>query len=425
MRTRFIFFLFAFCATAALTTQAQESMSLRDVLQQVLERNPKLRSADARISVARTKVRQAAAWDDPQFAFEFYQVPASSLNPLMDNMENDYSLQQMIPFPGKKGLAADMAAWTARMQEYSTDAVRRQLIADAASAFAMLYAAQRRIAVIRQSKQTLHQIIETMTSRYAAGGSSQAELLLLNVEDEKLGLDETRAQQEGLSAEAMINALRALPAGTPIGDVTRPPMVPPPDSADVLLATALRARPELAGMNAEIEMYKSERDMQRRERLPDFMARGMYKQMLMDGPDYWALMVGVNIPIAPWASGKYSARIEEAEANIMASENSYRDMEAMTAFEVRDAWLKCRSLWTQLDRYRTVILPTTDEAYRAALAQFQTNTAAFRTVLEALRMREMYAMDEAMLEGEYLAARARLHRATGTDDALVTEHTDQ
>ena len=49
----------------------------------------------------------AKSLDPPQVAFEFYQSPISAFpNPFKDQMEYDYSIQQMFPFPGKLGAMA-------------------------------------------------------------------------------------------------------------------------------------------------------------------------------------------------------------------------------------------------------------------------------------------------------------------------------
>jgi outer membrane protein, heavy metal efflux system len=410
--------LFAFLVEAFFLTvpsRAQQGVSLDALVRQALERSPKLHASRARASAARAKIRQATAWDDPQFSFEFYQTPVSSFNPLKDNMENDYSVQQMIPFPGKKSLMGDMASWNAKMSDASVEAIRRDLVAEVTSAYAMLLSVQNRIRINGEIVRTIDGIIATAGARYSVGLGAQPALLMVQVEKEKALLEQTKLEQEWHSGTAMINALRAMPQDTPVGELEAPPLLPPPDAIGDLVASALAARPELAGMAAEIEMHRADAALQRRERLPDFMIRGMYKQMLMDGPDYWALMVGINVPIAPWSSGKYSGRIEEAESYALAAEHGYRDMANMVEYEVRDAWRKAASLWSQLRGYREAILPAADQACRSSLAQIQTSTADLRSALDAVRMLQMTRMEQAMLEADYLVAMARLRRAIGID----------
>ena len=394
---------------------SQDSTTLESMIRQTLERNPRLLSAQLKTTGAHAKIRQATAWEDPVFSFEFFQTPATSINPFKDGMENDYSIQQMIPFPGKKPLMGEMASWNAQMVATNRDAVRRQLVADVTVTYAMLYSAQRRLEINHENQQTLLQVLENARSRYAVGMGTQADLLTLRVELEKVKLDETRLVQEHRSALAMLNALRAMPHGSVIGRLAEPVVRAPADNADELLSLALRSRPELLGMTAEIEMRKADYRLQQKERLPDFMVRGMYKQLLMDLPDYWALMVGITVPIAPWSSGKYAGRIEETEADVLAAEQSYQDMTLMVEFEVRDALLKAQSLWRQGEQYRSIILPQTEQAFRAALAQYQTNATGFATLLDALRMVQMYSMERVMIEAEYVSALARLEHAVGSD----------
>ena len=47
------------------------------------------------------------------------------------------------------------------------------------------------------------------------------------------------------------------------------------------------------------------------EKLPDFMIRGMYKQMVGMERDYWSLMVGITVPVAPWSLTGTNATVRQ------------------------------------------------------------------------------------------------------------------
>ena len=65
--------------------------------------NPKLKAADAKAQASEASAQAQKSLDPPQVAVEFYQAPIASFpNPFKNQMEYDYSLQQMIPFPGRR-----------------------------------------------------------------------------------------------------------------------------------------------------------------------------------------------------------------------------------------------------------------------------------------------------------------------------------
>ena len=167
-------------------------------------------------------------------------------------------------------------------------------------------------------------------------------------------------------------------------------------------------------MNFELAMNQADLRTAKREWVPDLMVRGMYKQMKETG-DQWSAMFSINIPIAPWSSGKYSGRVRENELNVRALEQSVQDMRNMVLAEIRDAWAKSRSHWEQLQRYAGVMIPQARLSLQSTLASYQSGRADFLSLLDSYRMLQMLQMDYAMHVGEYFGDVALLERAIGTD----------
>lgn len=388
--------------------------SLSSFIEQALKSNPSLQASQDRALGAGARITQATAWDDPQVGVEFYATPITSANPFTRGMETDYFVQQMIPLFGKKGLMGDAAAAGARMAEQSAQAVERTLVADVKKTYAMIYAAQCRINVNTENQRLLNQISESALTRYAVGMVSQSDVLKIQVEVGKLRNERTGLDQELAAGASMMNALRGLPANAPIGRVATPSMKQMPGTLEAWTARALENRPELLGMNSELEMNRADLSASERERVPDLMVRGMYKQM-KEGTDQWAAMFSINIPIAPWAGGKYTGRIEENTLAVTATEHSIAAMRNMVQAEVRDAWSKASSRWEQIERYRQSILPQAQQALESGLRSYETSRVDFLSLLDSYRMLEMMKMEYYMLEGEYIGSVALLERAVGTE----------
>lgn len=396
-------------------TIAQTLRSRQDFIDAALDNSAAIRAASARVSSAEASRRRVSAWEAPTVAFEFYSTPVTSLNPLRDGLENDYSIQQMIMFPGKIGRMEDMADAGIRMRRENVETAKRALIADVKSAYAMLLASRKRQAVNRDNIALLEQIAESSEAAYAVGRGSNANIQRLRSELALLHNEADAIDAEQRRAVAMLNALIGGRDGVVIADVESLTAAPLRWDLDSLVATAATTRPELRAMHHDIDMQDARARLARKQWLPDIMVRAMYKQMTMGMPDHWSLMLGVSVPIAPWSSAGYSGAVEEAEADARASQEQLEDMRRMAAYEVRDAWISANALWERLARYRGSVIPHAEQALQSSMASYSTGGGDFTTLLDSARMLAMFRMDVEMLEGEYHAALARLERAVGAD----------
>ena len=90
----------------------------------------------------------------------------------------------------------------------------------------------------------------------------------------------------------------------------------------------------------------------------------------------------------------------------------------MMRWQVRDAWHEASSLRQRLERFRTAVIPSSEQAVQASMAEYATAGGGDTTVLDVARMLVMLRMDAEMLAGEYRVALAKLERAVGRD--LIT-----
>jgi outer membrane protein TolC len=411
----FVFFGLAPAARGAQATPPDTGVALTNLdglIAEVVDKNPRLLAAKSRAKGAGARVAQNGAWDDPLVGVEFYATPVTSANPFKDGMETDYFIQQMFPWPGKKGRMSDAASAGAKMTGEDARAVERDLVAETKRAYAMIWSAQRRLEVNDQNRTLVGQLIESARSKYRVGEATQGEVLKAQVEEAQLGNERSVLEQELASAVSMMNALRAAPAAAPIGRVAEVEARELSDGPDTLSGRALLDRPELLAMAGEIEMNAAELSAAEKEWYPDFMVKGTYKAM-RDMTDQWAAMIGINIPVAPWSIGKYSGREEENEARLRASEQSLAEMKNMVQSEVRGAHARVRSGWERIDRYRVTMLPQADQAYRSTLAAYENDETDFLSLLDSFRMLQMLRMEYIMVVEEYVTSLAVLERAVG------------
>jgi outer membrane protein TolC len=386
---------------------------LNGIIDEAVKNNPGLKAAGNKIDAAKASVGYSRSLDPPQVAFEFYQSPVSTFpNPFKDQMEYDYSIQQMFPFPGKLGAMAKTEQKRAGMLAAERLTLEQELIRRVKSLYFDSYLKYRQMEINHETKMLVRGFVDIARKQYEVGMGKQSDILRAQTELSSLANDSIVLIQQSKSMEGMLNALCNRPVTTEIGFI--PEIDPALRDYDLsaLLAVAGKNRPELKSMQYGVEMQQAERLAVGKDYLPDFMVRGMYKQMTTANDD-WSLMVGATIPIAPWSLGKYSAGTTRADANIKATQSDLGTMKNMIAAEVNDALLKVESSEERLKLSKETAIPQAQQALASALAAYRTGKQEFLMLIDIQRMLVMAKLDYHMAVMGLLDSQSQLERAVG------------
>ena len=409
---------------APIMLQAQNSptINLDELVAEALQNNPQLRSARSHTAAAKTEVEQQTSWDAPQVGIEFYQTPIQSFpDPLKNSMETDYFVQQMIPFPGKLSAMGKAAESSANMVEQEYKALEQKIIRDVKSAYFELYLVQHKIQINLENQDLMKRFVEIAAKQYEVGMGNQADVLRAQTELSTLINERINLQKEKKVVESMINTDLNRKTNAPLGNVPDLENTLPQWTFEQLGPIALENRPELKAMNSAIEMNKAELSLSKREYYPDIMANVMYKNISNTKNDFWSAMIGVNIPLAFWSSGKYTAKVQENELNVSKAENDLSSMNTMVLFEVQDALVKVESNHNLVLLYKNTTIPQAELTLQATLSAYQTGKTEFLMVLDAYRMQLMAKLDYHMAVMNYMASQAELEQAVGLDIAHISE----
>ena len=402
--------------------QAGEILKLDELVAEALQNNPQLRAARHQTAAAQTKVDQVTSWDAPQLGVEFFQTPIQSFpNPAKNWMENDYFIQQMFPFPGKLSSMGKAAESNANMVGQGYIALERKIIRELKSAYYELYLVQRKIEVNAENQELVRKFVGIASKQYEVGMGKQPDILRAQTELSTLINNGLNLQKEKRVIESMINTILSRPANAPLGYVPQIETNIPNWTFEQLRPLALENRPEVQAMNFNIEMNKSELSLSKREYFPDLMVRVMYKDMAMTKDDFWAAMVGVNIPLAFWSSGKYTSKVDENELNVKRAEEEYSNMRNMTLFEVQDGLVKVQTNQNIVLLYKNTVIPQAEQTLQSTIAAYQTGKTEFLMLIDAYRMLLMTRLDYYMAVMNYMASQAQLEQAVGLDIAEIAK----
>jgi len=419
MRATFRFYLFVLLGLGTYVPapgQENGQLMLDSLVAETLRSNPQLRASRNRASASLTRIDQVTSWESPQVGVEFYQTPIKSFpNPARDWMENDYFIQQMIPFPGKLSAMGRSAENQAAMAEQEYGALRRKVIRDLKSAYFELYLVQRKIQLNAENQDLLRSFVAIARKQYEVGMGKQADVLRAQTELSTLSNEGISLEREKKVGESMINTILSRPASSPLGRVPDIERDIPQWTFDQLEPLALGHRPELKGMSYSIEMNKAEAASAGREYLPDFMTKLAYKDMAQTKNDFWSFMVGITIPLAPWSSGKYTSRVEETELNVKTSEDEYTSMKNMVLFDVQQALVNVQTNRNLVLLYRNTVIPQAEQTLQSTTTSYQTGKSEFLMLIDAYRMVLMSRLDYFMAVMNFMSSQAQLEQAVGLD----------
>ncbi len=386
------------------------------VVRQVLQANPQLNSARLKWEAMTERPHIAGSLPDPMLSYGYF---FDNVETRVGAQNQRVGLSQKIPFPGKLSLSAKRARQEAQQAFWQYQTLAREVIMRTKIAYYDLYRVDETRLILGEQIDLYQQSFESTRSKYEAGTVQQQDVLkaqLSSAEIEKRLLELVQLRE---TAQARLNALRGVPAKTPIAaspnlDVTLPLTL------DRVTALAVQYRQDLQEANVAIERNETSLALARKDRLPDFTLGVDYTQVnrniFLDPPDngHDAVLgsISVNLPI--WFE-KLNAEEREARKNLAASREAQQNVVNNVEADVRDAWFQATTARDQVELYRQNLLPQAQQTYDASRAGYEAARISLIDFLDTERSLLNFRLGLITSETDLAKALAMLERAVGLD----------
>lgn len=387
---------------------------LRHWIDKALEHNPALMAAHLEASSAHALGEHHGKWDAPDLAVEFYQAPIAAFpNPLKDQREIDYSVQQSVPWPGKLKIMSSAGHFQGEALERSAEGEATRLVREITEVYARLALAMARQRLNAEARQDAGTLAATSRTRYESGVGGQADWLrsegeMASLESQAAGLEaelaSLRSEMDRLAGIAEERWPDSLPPLEPV-ELTEP--------LDSLKERALLHRADLESRRILIRMGEAEVASARKALWPDLMLRGTYKDMLHSREDDWSLMIGLKATVVPWALSSWRYSVRQAESDRLRREREMAAAKLQIESEVKSAHARVQSAWRQWRLVESRRRPLAEQALYSALTDFAQGRGDFTGALSALREARMACDEALMARSEHLMAWAALTYALG------------
>ena len=421
MLLRFCALLLLAVGTPAQTYSTNNDIRLRELVEQALDRNPRVRESFLRYQAGLQRIPQVTSLPDPILSVtQFARTPETRVGPQTTVL----SLSQKFPWFGKLSDQGKVAAKSAAVLSELHQAHRAEVVHQVKLAYYELAYIDRAIVITKNDEQLLGHYETLAQARYSQGVGLQQAVIKLQAE---ITRDRNRLQvlkQQRADSEAALNTVRDQPAGTTIAPIEGLNTPQVKIDLDELYAMGRDARPEVKAAFLEIEKHEKRIHLAKRQYWPDLMLdvswgniNGRRDQLGLlsppddNGKDVYSVAVGVNLPIF---RRKYDAGIQEATETFGAAREAYRDIVNEVGLSVRSVGFRIQTIEEQLDLFKKALLPQTEQALRSTETAYATGSTGVLDLLDSERMLLEVRLGLARLQSDYLTALANMERAIGS-----------
>jgi outer membrane protein TolC len=370
-----------------------DDAKLRMLLEEVLERSPRLARLEAEAAAVEQRSPQVKALPDPTATVTWFVMsPQTRVGP----QRAAVNLTQQFPWFGTLELAEQATMWDAVASRARLEAARIEVLTEARTAYHELQFLEGERRVVEEDRATLEHYAELALARYASGvGLDQAVIKIqaeiTRTETRLLNLAARRA-----TVVARINALRDRPQTTPVIVAESGRRQPMTIDLGQLRRQALESRPEIAAADATVEAAASRVESTKKASSPKIVVGLNYGSVSRrndeagrldppedNGQDILGLTGGISLPI--WRSS-VDAGVEERVQMRLAAEEGRREITSVIDGELGDLVHRIPLLEEQVSLYDSVLIVQAGQSLRSAESAYASGTANALDLLDAERV---------------------------------------
>jgi cobalt-zinc-cadmium efflux system outer membrane protein len=360
------------------------SLTLGELEQMALAKNPTLPLADAALRSAAGRALQAGFYPNPIMGYLGEEL---SLRAPSKTSEHLFFMEQAIVTAGKLKHSRSVSAQEQKETEADAEAQKHRVL----NAVRMLYyealGAQQMLELRTLLAEIARGADTTSQQLFNVGAADRPDVLEAQIELDQSEIELIEAENDLGRAWLMLAAVVGEPT------LKRPQLQGdlegkwPVFERDALLADLLQASPELKRAQAGVERARAMLQRAKAEPVPDILLRGgigynnEFSEFLGEvGPEAF-IEVGFRVPLFDRNQGN----IASAQAEIDRAGHEVRRLELELRTRMAMAYDQYSDAFALAERYQTKVLPRAQEAYELYLGRFREMGAAYPQVLIAQR----------------------------------------
>jgi len=373
--------------------------------------SPELAAAGLAAEAATARITSAGAMPDPTLRVDADNLDNRNIS--MNGPTLTFRLMQEFPLWGKLDLKRDMATFEASAARHRRRGTEFEIIARVKSVFAARYATFKAGALTRQTLDTVQTAAATLRDRYAQGGTTQEDVLRLEIEAEELGIEIERLRGQETKTAAQLNVLLNRRPDAPLARPIALRRLPAERtmSVTVLVDRAVKLNPMIAEGEAKRASAGAAQSLAERNRYPD-VTLGVMTTRDRDGYAGTGVMGELRIPFQ-WHAKE--ADVAAASAERAAAEQRLNTVKATIQGEVAALLAEYRATAKALEIMQHHHLPKSELVVRSVLSALETGQGDVLRVLDAVRRQRTIQLEILKMQVQQQATLAEIEKAIGGD----------
>jgi outer membrane protein TolC len=377
----------------------ESSLSLDAAVQAALERAPQVLGATAGVEAAQSLAESAGRLPDPSLIVGVDNLPVTGSEAFSTTRDfmtmRKIGVMQEFPRAEKRRLQHQRAGADAQRADAELAMTRLDVARETAQAWIRLASANASLEALRGLRGDVDLGASSARAAVAAGRSSAAEALSAEAAAARLRSRILQMQSEQRRAQAELARWVGEDAARPLAGIPSFDQLPAP--AEVLLNTP-HLHGEILPFEARIAAAKTDIDLARAQRRPDWSTEFSFAKRGPDFSDMVSLQFTIGLPL--FAKHRQDPVIAARSAELRQLE-AERDSEIrMHTAEAQQMVIDWQQLGEQLAQYDKELVPLARERTRVALASYRTGNSELKLALEAFDDEIAALIDRAALQNE-------------------------
>ena len=395
------------------TAFGQTPVSLRALIAQAQQNNPTIKTADRAINTSRYGPAQASALPDTEVMVQHLTV--GSPRPFAGYSNSDFAYigfgaSQELPYPGKRGLRANVAQHEVAIAGAEKNAIAWDVLTRLKLAYFQLAASQQIISVLENNQQTAEQIEQASEARYRVGAGTQEDVLRAQLQRTRLLNELSMQRRESAQAQVVLKALlNRVPESSDL--LVEPLSVRHLPSSQTLFATLREKNPDLQTSAERIFQGQAAVELAKREKKPDFSVQYMWQHTASNFRDYYMGTFSISLP----NRSRVRARQGEAEAKLVQAQSEKESRLKQLESELGQQLAIAQTSEQQLKVYEDGLIPQSEAALNAGLAGYRAGKQEYQGLLASFADRLQLAIERERTLAEHESAIAQIEALVGEE----------
>src|SRR5712692_8351930 len=250
------------------TRRAASPVSLEDLIREAEQNSPEIAVAEHGYAAATHVARQASALPDTQVTVQQFSVGSPRPFAGYTNSEFAYiglGASQEIPYPGKRGLRAQVANQEAEARRFQADSSRRSVVDQLKGIYFRLAYLQETLGVLERNDEVLRDVQKITESRYSVGQGNQQEVLKAQLQHTKILQEITMHHREVGQMQAQLKQLLNRVQDNPNIQTVPLTLRSIPYTASQLMELVKQQNPDIKAQQQMVKQSESQVELSRKE----------------------------------------------------------------------------------------------------------------------------------------------------------------